>query len=68
MTTQLNLGNLQYMSDVGIPANDVVWYAQYAASPLGRSNADIERAERIAERAFEGLCNTIKPQYALHAM
>lgn len=50
---------LQYMRDVGVDQHDVAWYARFAASAGMRTPGDLSRASRIADQAFQGLCQTI---------
>lgn len=59
MSAAINLDNLQYMREVGIPDCDVTWYALFASSMSTRSQGEIQRARQIADQAFLGLCNTI---------
>ena len=59
MSASTNLDNLQYMRELGMPEQDVAWYAKFAASAGKATPYDKNRARRIADEAFQALCGTV---------
>lgn len=50
-----NLGSFQYMVDVGVPQEDVVWLRSIAGTPSAQLTAVAARIKRIQEMAYQCL-------------
>lgn len=67
MSHQTQSPSLQYMTDVGVPVEDVAWLERTSRHPLG-TPAEKNRVDSILDMAFKGLCATIKtPGFQLNA-
>lgn len=50
-----NLGSFQYMVDVGVPQEDVVWLRSIAGTPSAKLTPVAARIKRIQEMAYQRL-------------
>lgn len=50
-----NLGSFQYMVDVGVPQEDVVWLRSIAGTPSANLTAVAARIKRIQDMAYQRL-------------
>jgi len=50
-----NLGSFQYMVDVGVPQEDVVWLRSIAGTPSAKLTPVAARIKRIQDMAYQRL-------------
>jgi hypothetical protein len=61
MLQKPDFGPFQYMVDVGVPQEDVVWLRSIAGTPSAQLTAAAARIERIQETAFQCLVSASLP-------
>jgi hypothetical protein len=57
-----NLGSFQYMVDVGVPQDDVVWLRSIAGTPSAQLTPVASRIKRIQEMAYQCLLLVSLPE------
>ena len=62
MSQNPNLGSFQYMVDVGVPQDDVVWLRSIAGTPSAQLTPVAARIKRIQETAYQCLLLVSLPQ------
>lgn len=61
MSQATSPGSLQYMIDVGVPQDDVIWLQRIAKAPVAQDATVRERIARIHEKAYQGLLSFARP-------
>jgi hypothetical protein len=61
MLEKANLGSYQYMVDVGVPQEDVLWLRLIANTPSARMAHVAARIRRIQDQAYKGLLSASLP-------
>lgn len=61
-----NLGSFEYMVEVGVPQEDVLWLRSIAGTPSAHLTAVAARIKRIQDKAYQGLllASRLAPQPA----